>query len=521
MYNSYTLIFMTINADLRILSRAASASVAVPAAPTGAGILHLGLGSFHRAHQAVYTAAAQREQNDAWGIIGVASRSRGIVDGMRAQDLLYSVATISPTGTSLTIPGVHTDAFVGAEQPERVVSHLADPAIRIVTLTVTENGYSYSAATERLDLDAPALRADLAGGAPRTTIGQLARGLQARAGSGAPLSVLSCDNLASNGTHTEKLVREFLHALPAGEGEETLAFLDRAVTFPSSMVDRIVPATTDELRGEVDALLGVRDGIPVPAEPFTMWAIEDRFAAGRPAWEAGGAVFTDEVGRYEQMKVRLLNGTHSLIAYIGALRGAATIPAAIVEPPIAAAARTVMRREYEPSIEIPTGVDIRAYEEELFARWANSALGHRTSQVGSDGSVKLRQRIPEPALLALGQGRMPHLIALTAAGYLACLAPLPGFDPGPHAAAMSDPARDRLAGFAGTVRDGAELARRVITDLQLFGTALAHEDAFIARVGELVDTIHRRGVDAALADATSAAEEGMLEARTPTKEARR
>ena len=213
------------------------------------------------------------------------------------------------------------------------------------------------------------------------------------------------------------------------------------------MVDRIVPSTTAELRTRVSALLGATDDIPVPAEPFTMWAIEDRFAGGRPAWEAGGAVFTDEVGRYEQMKVRLLNGTHSLIAYLGALSGVGTIPEAIGLDGIESAARAVLRDEYEPSIEVPSGVDIRAYESELFERWANSALGHRTSQVGTDGSVKLRQRIPEPAMLAIRNGGMPHLIALTVAGYLSCLAPLPGFDPGPHAAAMTDGARERLAGY--------------------------------------------------------------------------
>ena len=498
---------MTINADLRILSRATPAATAPLVSPTGAGILHLGLGSFHRAHQAMYTAAAIAKDGGDWGIIGVANRSRTVVDAMHAQDFLYSVATISPAGTSLAIPGVHTDAFVAAEHPERVVAQIADPDIRIVTLTVTENGYSSSPATGHLDLDDPAVRADLQGGAPRSTIGQLARGLQARAAAGGdPISILSCDNLAANGTHTERLVRDFLAALPGAEASDTLAFLDRDVTFPSSMVDRIVPATTSALRDEVTTLLGAVDGIPVPGEPFTMWAIEDRFAGGRPSWEAGGAVFTSEVGRYEQMKVRLLNGTHSLIAYLGALRGVGTIPEAIGIDRIEDAARAIMRGEYEPSVAVPTGVDIRAYESELFERWGNSALGHRTSQVGSDGSVKLRQRIPEPALLALGQGRMPHLIALTVAGYLSCLAPLPGFDPGAQAAAMTDAARDRLAGFATQVRDGSELARRVITDLQLFGTELAHQDAFIARVGELVDTIGRRGVDAAIADALSAAQ---------------
>ncbi|MDR6867908.1 fructuronate reductase [Microbacterium resistens] len=485
------------------------------ASPSGAGILHLGLGSFHRAHQAIYTAAALRSAGGDWGIIGVASRSHAVVDALHAQDLLYSVATISPDGTSLAIPGVHTDAFVGAARPERVVAHLAESSIRIVTLTVTENGYSYSAATQRLDLDDPIVQSDLRGGAPRSTIGQLARGLQARAAHhGAPLSVLSCDNLSSNGAHTEKLVREFLGALPHGEGADTLAFLDQAVTFPSSMVDRIVPSTTAHLREQVSALLGVRDEVPVPAEPFTMWAIEDRFAGGRPAWEAGGAVFTNEVGRYEQMKVRLLNGTHSLIAYLGALRGVATIPEAIRLEEVEEAARSILRGEYEPSVDAPSDVDLREYESRLFERWGNTALGHRTSQVGTDGSVKLRQRIPEPAMLALRNGEIPHLIALTVAGYLSCLAPLPGFDPGRHAAAMTDGARERLAALAATARHGRDLAERVIAELQLFGDELAGQDAFIARIGDLIDIIRSRGVDAAISDAVSAS-------HTITKEGRR
>lgn len=494
------------------LRRGASGTSTPVADPDRAGILHLGLGSFHRAHQASYTAAALAGAGGDWGIIGVASRSRSIVDAMHAQDFLYSVATIDPERTSLTVPGVHTDAFVGAEQPERVVAHIADSGIRIVTLTVTENGYSYSASTQRLDLDDPTVRADLTGAPPKSTIGQLARGLQARASAGGdPIAIVSCDNLSANGAHTEKLVRAFLHALPRGEGDDTLAFLDRSVSFPSSMVDRIVPSTTPELRDRVSTLLGARDEIPVPAEPFTMWAIEDRFAGGRPAWEAGGAVFTSEVGRYEQMKVRLLNGTHSLIAYLGALRGVGTIPEAIRLDDIADAALTVLRNEYEPSIEMPNGVDIREYEAQLFDRWGNSALGHRTSQVGTDGSVKLRQRIPEPALRALREGEMPHLIALTVAGYLACLAPLAGFDPGPHAAAMTDAARERLSELPATSRSGGDLAARVITGLQLFGDELAEQDAFVARVGELIDMIRRRGVGAAIADAVAASRIPMKE----------
>lgn len=489
------------------LSRSHHGAVPLPETPARAGILHLGLGSFHRAHQAVYTAAAIAADGGDWGIVGVASRSRTVVDAMRAQDLLSSVATISPEGMSLSIPGVHTDAFVAADEPQRVVESIADPDIRIVTLTVTENGYSSSPATGRLDTADPTIVSDLRGGHPHSTIGQLARGIQRRAAaSGAPLTILSCDNLAANGARTKALVRDFLEALPASEGGEALAFLESSVSFPSSMVDRIVPSTTPALRSEVSSFLGGWDEIPVPAEPFTMWAIEDDFAAGRPAWEAGGAVFSTEVGRYEDMKVRLLNGTHSLIAYLGALQNAETIPDAVGRPAIERAARAVLAHEYTPSIQVPSGVDIAEYERQLFLRWGNTALGHKTSQVGTDGSVKLRQRIPEPALRLLDRGDMPHMIALTVAAYLSCIAPRPGFDPGPFAAAMKDAARERLIPLAGSARTGADLAAASITDLGLFGADLADRPAFIERVGELVDTIERDGVSAAITESVTAAE---------------
>jgi fructuronate reductase len=490
------------------LSRATTGTAGVAPARSeipAPGILHLGLGSFHRAHQAVYTDAAITAAGGDWGIVGVASRSRSVVDALREQDLLYTVAEISPAGTRYTMPAVHADAFVGADEPERVVRTLAAPHIRIVSLTVTENGYSYSPSTGHLDTADPLIAADLRGESPRSTIGQLVRGIQQRAaGSGAPLTVLSCDNLAENGRHTEHLVREFASLLPGSEGAEIAAFLDTSVRFPSSMVDRIVPATTDELRARAAADLGVLDGAVVPAEPFSMWAIEDDFATDRPKWEAGGAVFTDEVGRYEQLKMRLLNGTHSLIAYLGALSGRETIPDSIALERIEMAARGVLREEYEPSVEVPSTVDVRAYEAQLFDRWRNTALGHRTRQVGTDGSVKLRQRVPAPALALLDTGRMPHRLALTVAAYLSCVAPLDGFDPGPQAAAMQDAARARLAGFAATSASGSELARRAIAQDHLLGDDLAERAPFIDRVGELVDVVRRHGVEAAMDDCAQA-----------------
>jgi fructuronate reductase len=477
------------------------------------GIVHLGLGNFHRAHQAVYTRAAidaagsSAHGADDWGIIGVANRSASVPDALRAQDLLYTVVEISPEGESFSIPGVHTDAFTAAADPERVVASIGAAGTRIVSLTVTENGYYYSPRTGHLAVDDPAIRHDLTDpGRPTTPIGQIVRGLQARArANGEPITVLSCDNLADNGHHTERLVKEFAGLLPQGEATETLAFLEQHVTFPSTMVDRIVPATTDHYRRLVAERLGYADDVPVPAEPFTMWVLEDRFAAGRPAWEAGGAVFSDEVSRYEELKVRLLNGTHSLIAYLGALTAAATIPESVAQPAVERAARSVLRNEYRPSVTAPRGVDLEAYEEELFTRWRNTALGHRTSQVGSDGSLKLRQRIPVPALAALDAGRTPHFLALTAAAYLACLAPLPGFDPGPHAAAMVDPARPALARAAEHSSSSADLARRILGEQHLLGEELAGRDEFIDRTGELLDVIRQHGVPAAADEAGTAA----------------
>ncbi|WP_037771699.1 mannitol dehydrogenase family protein [Streptomyces sclerotialus] len=478
-----------------------------PRTPAETGIVHLGLGNFHRAHQAVHTAAALAHSDGPWGILGVANRSAGVADALRAQDHRYAVVEIAPTRTRVTVPAVHIGTLVADRQPDAVLDAIAAPATALLTLTVTEHGYTYSPRTHGLDLDHPGVQADLRGDAPPvTTIGRIVRGLQRRQRAhAAPITVLSCDNLVSNGAQTGRLVREFAHALPAAERDELAGWLDAAVAFPDSMVDRIVPATTDTYREAVAAHLGVRDAVPVPAEPFSMWVLEDRFAAGRPAWEHGGALFTDDVEPYELLKLRLLNGTHSLIAYLGALDGRDTVPASVARPYVAEAARHVLYEEYLPTLTVPAAVDADAYIAQLFERWANSALGHRTRQVGSDGSVKLRQRVPEPALFHLRAGRMPHHLALTVAAYLCCVAPPAGLTPGLHADAMRDPARVSLAGAAGRT-SGTRSFVDAVLDGGLLGADLAGHPEFAARVAELVDVLTRHGVAAAVADAARAAE---------------
>ncbi|GAA1697220.1 mannitol dehydrogenase family protein [Fodinicola feengrottensis] len=463
------------------------------ARPAQTGIVHLGLGNFHRAHQAVYTSAAMHEEPGPWGILAAANSSRTVVSALAAQDLLYSVAELSPLGVRVSIPSVHTGLLIAAEDPAALVAAIAAPATRVITLTVTESGYSYSPQTLGLAVDSAQVRHDLENpSTPRTPIGLIARGLHRRMlAGGSGITVVSCDNLVSNGSRTRRLVREFVEAMrvPA-----LLDWVDAHVRFPSTMADRMVPATTEAVRALVSEKLRVVDAIPVPAEPFRMWVLEDNFAAGRPRWEAGGAIFTDDVGPYEVMKLRLLNGTHSLIAYLGLLAGQAFIAEAIRVPFIEEAARRVMTEDYLPTFTAPQGIDLPSYVEELFGRFGNAALGHRTSEVASDGSLKLPQRIAESVRENRLAGRMPDFLALTVAAFLRCVAPLDG-----HLVAgaefITDPALDRLRGLP-VASTSAQVAAAF---LEFFGAELAADAEFLARTTEFLDILQAQGPAAAVA----------------------
>lgn len=490
------------------LSRRPGGSTVVPVLrPSEPGILHLGLGSFHRAHQAVHTAQAiDRGGDDRWGIVGVASRSTRVVDAMRAQQHAYSVLTLSPGEREAQVVDVHLDTLVAAHDPERLVEWIANPKIRVLTLTVSEHGYTYAPTDGSLDATRPDVLADLAGGAPRTTIGQLARGLQQRFVAGAePITVLSCDNLLDNGGHTRRLICEFLDAAGAGQrssGTDLMRWIGSDVAFPSTMVDRIVPATTDEHRRIALDLLGVADQIPVPAEPFSMWVIQDAFTAGRPAWEDTGALLTDDVHPYELLKLRLLNGTHSLIAYLGLLDGHLSIDQAIAEPAIRAAAENFMQGEMLSTLTVPHGIDIDDYCSQLMARFANSAIGHRTSQVGSDGSLKLPVRITDPVRVHAARGQVPRLIALLVAAYIRCVASPEVCTPeliGP----LRDPSQPQLMELARRYPDPVSLVPAVLADSGVFDPLLAESTGFEEAVVDLYRALEHGGVAVAVAEASS------------------
>ncbi|MEU4197387.1 mannitol dehydrogenase family protein [Kribbella sp. NPDC026611] len=382
------------------------------------GIVHLGLGAFHRAHQAVITErAAVASGETRWGIAGVSQRSANVRDQLAPQDGLYSVLERGLGDPSAMVIGSIREVLTAPEDPDAVVDRIADPAVKVVTLTVTEKGYR--AANGGLDLDDPEIQADLTGRPPRTVVGQLAAGLTRRTD---PLTIVSCDNLVANGPFLRKLVTEYFDAL--GKTPDTFA----ATKFPASMVDRIVPATTDADRDEAARLLGVRDEAVVVAEPFLQWVIEDDFAGDHPAWEQAGAVLTADVAPWEQAKLRMLNATHSMLAYLGALKGYETIAEAVRDDELHHLAQRLMTEDVVPTLTPPDGLDLAEYGATVIERFANPALKHKTRQVAMDGSVKLPVRMLGTVADRLAAGAEPQVISLAVAAWMVYVQETPDLD---------------------------------------------------------------------------------------------
>ena len=365
------------------------------------GILHIGLGAFHRAHQAVYTDAALAAEFGDWGIVGVSLRSVDIVQDLAAQDGLYSVVTRSAAGDSAQVVGSITKGLSGVEDQAEILALMADPAIRIVTITVTEKAYGIDPVSGGLDRTHPSIMADLADPtSPKGVIGYLVEGLSRRHAAGLPpFTVLCCDNLPTNGRIVRRLVIEL-----AGARDPALAnWIAGHGAFPSSIVDRIVPAATDETRELAETLIGAEDRLALGTEPFMQWVIEDHFLAGRPKWEAGGALFVDDVEPYEKMKLRLLNGSHSLVAYLGQLKDLTFVRDVMAVPEYRALVRRHMAEAVKTLDPVP-GIDLGGYMDQLIERFENPTIAHKTQQIAMDGTQKLPQRIFAGAVEALSNG---------------------------------------------------------------------------------------------------------------------
>ncbi|RJF90836.1 mannitol dehydrogenase family protein [Sphingomonas cavernae] len=379
------------------------------------GVVHFGIGAFHRAHQAVYFDDAARRGDMRWGVRGVSLRSPDVAEQMNPQDGLYSLVVRDGASQSVRVIGAVGDVLVAPNDPVAVIEALASPDTHIVTLTITEKGYKLDPATGGLIESDADLAADLASLAvPRTAPGFLVAGLALRRERGLdPLTIISCDNLPHNGQR----LRAAVLGVTRRHDPDLARWIETAIAFPQTMIDRIVPATTEDERVALAQRLGDEDRAMVKAEPFTQWVIEDWFSGPRPDFEALGVQLTATVAPWEEAKLRLLNGAHSGIAYLGGLAGIAFVDQFVARPEGRAFVEALWN-EAETTLSPPPELDIAAYREALMARFANPALQHRTHQIAMDGSQKLPQRLLAPIAARLERGQSIDRLALAVAAWM-------------------------------------------------------------------------------------------------------
>jgi fructuronate reductase len=454
------------------------------------GIVHIGLGAFCRAHLATYTDDVLATGDRSWGIVGVDPLSPAIRDALKPQDCLYTLLVREENRDRLRVVGSFLDALATADQLDEVLALLAKPDIRIVTLTVTEKGYCQDAATGSLDEAHPLIRADLADPAnPRSVPGLLAETIRRRRAAGVPpFTVLVCDNLAQNGVKVRGIVVRYAEL----RDPELAAYIAGQVSFPCTMVDRITPATQDADRTTVEVATGCDDAWPVVSEPFKQWVIEDRFPLGRPAWEKAGAILVEDVHPFELMKLRCLNGAHSLLAYLSVIAGIETIADAMADPQMPAVMHRLWASDLIPTLPPVPGTDIPGYTAALEARFRNPGIRHRTIQISSDGSQKLPPRLLEPARELFDAGKAPAVIPLAVAAWMRFLLEK---DEAGNAYTVADPMAAALTRFARAHSgDAGELAADLFAIEDIFALELVAENTFRREVVRHLDSLMNVGV---------------------------
>lgn len=454
------------------------------------GIVHLGLGAFHRAHQATFIDDCMSNGETEWGIVGASLRSTDTRDALGPQDGLYTLSIVDGGGERLRVIGSLLQTLVAPDDPGALLEVMGAPHIRIVTLTVTEKAY-LRASTGELDLNHPDIIWDLTNPSrPRTIYGFLAEAIARRsAAKSAPFTILSCDNLPANGATLKRLLVTFAKARDVELG----TFVEREIACPSSMVDRIVPATTDEDRARIAERLGVDDAWPVTTEPFLQWVIEDDFPAGRPRWERFGVQMVKDVAPFEEMKLRLLNGSHSSIAYLGLLLAKPTVSDAFSDPLIR---RFVARlwAEAIPSLPTDAGLNPAAYTAQLEKRYDNPALRHRTAQIANDGSQKLPQRIIAVALERLATGGSIRHLMLAPAAWLAAAQARGKTLPASH---FTDPLDAALDGILAQNADALQTVHAAFAAAG-FASGSPHCDTLVRVAAGHLDSLRRNGAEATL-----------------------
>ena len=462
------------------------------------GVVHIGVGSFHRSHQAVYfEALARRGLGDGWALTGVGLRRRDMKEALAAQDGLYTVVARSPGAATAQVVGVITRYLFAPEERAAVLDVLADERTRLVTLTITAAGYKVDLTTGAFQDDDPEVVGDLASPTqPSSAIGLLAEALDRRRRAGRPpFTVLSCDNTPGNGA----VARTAVLAFAARRDEGLARWIEEHVTFPSSMVDRITPSTTAEDRAMVERVFGVRDRWPVMTEPFSQWIIEDAFCNGRPPLEEVGVQFVDDVRPYALTKTRLLNASHSALGYLGSLAGNQRLDALMGDPVFAGYVERMMDDEIAPLLP-SVGIDLVDYGAVLRDRFANPAVGDRLSRLCRNGSAK----VPANLLSSIGEARAlgrPH--ALLTLAVSAWCRYLQGMGPDGGRLELDDP---RAASLQALARAGGDDPRPLLADEAIFGS-LGTCPRFASAVHRDLLDLRARGARAVITARTTRDEE--------------
>jgi fructuronate reductase len=438
------------------------------------GLAHIGVGAFHRCHQEDFTDDMLEARFGPWGVVGINLFPPRVGERLKPQDGLYSrTLREGPRAETRVIGALKRVIEVdGAGNAEAAVATLADPLIKAATITATEKGYCLTPATGALDRANPDIDSDLRGGfPPRTLLGLIALALdRRREAGGAGLTLLSCDNIPSNG---ERL-RTGLIAFAAARSPVLADWIERRVAFPSSMVDRIVPATVAADLDTAAATLGLRDEAAVVGEPFRQWVIEDRFAGERPPWDLAGAEFVANAKPYETIKMRLLNGAQSTFAHLGALAGHDFSHQAADDPVLSAFVQAMLRRETAPTVPRVASMEPERYIASAMHRVRNTAIEHRCHQIGTDGSQKIGQRLLDPLRERLAAGQRADLLTLSVAAWIAYV--LSGAKRFGARWAPSDPFAERILAIGDAAANLEDTAASVLALKPIFGEDLQRAD---------------------------------------------
>ncbi|MDP9767358.1 fructuronate reductase [Kosakonia cowanii] len=461
-------------------------------------IVHFGFGAFHRAHQALLTDRVLNAQGGDWGICEISLFSGDVLmSQLREQEHLYTVLEKGADGNKPIIIGAVNECLnAKLDTLAAIIEKFCEPQVAIVSLTITEKGYCIDPASGELDLTQPRIEHDLKyPHEPHSAPGILVEALHRRRERGLPpFTVLSCDNIPDNG----HVVKNAVLGMAQTRSPELAQWIAEHVSFPATMVDRIVPAATDESLAEIADVIGVFDPCAISCEPFIQWVIEDNFVAGRPAWETAGVQLVEDVQPWEQMKLRMLNGSHSFLAYLGYLAGFAHINECMQDAAFQEAARQLMLNEQAPTLRIK-GVNLNAYADSLLERFANPALKHRTWQIAMDGSQKLPQRLLDGIRIHLQRQSDWPLLALGVAGWMRYVS---GVDDAGETIDIRDPLADKIRAIVETSSSG-ERVTALLTLKEIFGNDLPHNPVFVDAVSQAWRAIETLGAHGAVQQAVN------------------